>query len=244
MKRVLLALIILVFAIPAAGQRINPNAFGQELSFGVGAGATFKKNYGSDVSYWLNYSKYYSRHIGARFGVQYMPEYLGVQDFVRFPMAFSLRTGMREANEALAYGAVAAIDLLDLFLWESDNIFVDMMAVFLISLVSRAEFFVGLTPGFISGGDNIHTAWYTGIDGNTYKEYHGIRKAGDFFCSADAGMNFTWRIWRFTINMSPVVHYNFSENFHIYSQNETTVHPQDTPIHWLFSMNFGLGYLF
>lgn len=244
MKRVLFALIILFITLPAAGQRINPNAFSRELSFGVGAGATFENNFGSDANYWINYSKYYSPHLGARFGIQYMPEYLGVEDLVRFPLAFSLRTGMRSPNEAYTYGALAAIDLLDAFLWNSDNIVIDMFAVFLMTLISRAEFFVGLTPGFINGADNIHTAWYTGLDGNTYKEYHGIKKAGSFFCSADAGVNFSWRIWRITINMSPVVHYNFTENYRIFSQNESTVHPQDTPIRWLFSMNFGLGYLF
>ena len=78
----------------------------------------------------------------------------------------------------------------------------------------------------------------------TKEQIQGIRKAGDFYCSADAGLSFSWRIWRFTLNMTPTVHYNFTENFRIYSDNEATVHPQDTPIPWLFSMNFGIGYLF
>lgn len=244
MKRTILMLLIMAVVLPVSAQRIDPNVFTREISAGVGAGATFRNDLGSDVMYWANYSRYYSKHLGARFGVQYMPEYLGIEGYAAFPMAFSLRTGMRNPDEGIAYGAVAAMDILDLFLWDSDNLVVDMIAVFLISLVSRAEFFVGLTPGYISGGDAIKTAWYTGLDGNTYKEYHGIKKSGDLFCSADFGLNFSWRIWRFTLNMSPVVRWNFTGNYHVYSALEDTPHPQDTPINWLFNMNFGLGYLF
>lgn len=244
MKRTIVTILIMVLSLPSFGQRINPNAFTREITAGVGAGATFRNDLGSDAMFWANYSHYYSRHLGARFGVQYMPEYLGVEGFTAFPVAFSLRTGMRDPNEALAYGALAAMDVLDTFLWDSDNIVMDMFAVFLLSLVSRAEVFVGLTPGYISGGDAIHTSWYTGLDGNTYKEYHGIKKSGSLYCSADVGLNFTWRIWRFTLNMSPVFRWNFTGNYHVYSALEDTVHPQDTPINWLFNMNFGIGYLF
>ena len=244
MRKTLTIVIILAAIWPASAQRIDPNAFGQELSAGVGAGTTFKSNTGNDISYWLNYSKYYSRHVGGRFGVQYMPEYMGVRDFVSFPMAFSLRTGMREANETMTYGALLAIDMLDAWLWESDNLIVDMLAVLVLSLINRAEFYVGLTPGYIMGTDSLRETTYLNADGTIGTRVQGIRKAGDFYCSADAGLSFSWRIWRFTLNMSPVVHYNFTGNYHIYSNNEFTVHPQDTPIPWLFSMNFGIGYLF
>ena len=203
-----------------------------------------QSNTGNDISYWLNYSKYYSRHIGGRFGVQYMPEYMRVKDFVSFPMALSLRTGMREANETMTYGALVAMDMLDAWLWEGDNIVLDMFAVFLITLINRAEFFVGLTPGYIIGPDSLRETSYLNADGTVGTRVQGIRKAGDFYCSADAGLSFSWRIWRFTLNMTPTVRYNFTDNFRIYSDNESTVYPQDTPIPWLFSMNFGIGYLF
>ena len=243
MRKIAIVILLLV-ALPTAAQRINPNAFGRELSAGIGGGGTFRNDFGADIAYWVNYSLYSSRHLGTRFGVQYMPEYLGVEDFVAFPMAFSLRTGMRDPSDAMTYGALAAMDLLDAFLWESDNIVVDMMAVFLLTLVSRAEVFVGLTPGYIFGGDAIRTHIYTGVDGNTYKEYAGVKKNGNLFCSADLGVNISWRIWRFTINLTPVARWNFTGNYHVYSAYEDTVHPQDTPINWLFGMNFGLGYLF
>ena len=244
MKKLLFSLFLMLVILPAMAQRIDPNSFGQELSAGIGAATTFKNNTGNDISYWLNYSKYYSRHVGGRFGVQYMPEYMGVRDFVSFPMAFSLRTGMREANETMTYGALLAIDMLDAWLWESDNLIVDMLAVLVLSLINRAEFYVGLTPGYIAGPDSLHETTYLNADGTIGTRVQGIRKAGDFYCSADAGLSFSWRIWRFTLNISPVVHYNFTGNYHIYSNNEFTVHPQDTPIRWLFSMNFGIGYLF
>ena len=244
MKKLLFSLFLMLVILPAMAQRIDPNSFGQELSAGIGAATTFKNNTGNDISYWLNYSKYYSRHVGGRFGVQYMPEYMGVRDFVSFPMAFSLRTGMREANETMTYGALLAIDMLDAWLWESDNLIVDMLAVLVLSLINRAEFYVGLTPGYIAGPDSLHETTYLNADGTIGTRVQGIRKAGDFYCSADAGLSFSWRIWRFTLNISPVVHYNFTGNYHIYSNTESTVHPQDTPMPWLFSMNFGIGYLF
>ena len=225
-------------------QKRDPNTFSHEISFGTGIGTAFKDGSGSDATFWLNYSKYYSRHLGARFGVQYMPSNIQIDQFVTFPMAFSLRTGMRQGNESLAYGAVAAVSVLDSFVWDSDNIFAEMMAAFLLALINRAEVYVGLTPGYIVGDSSINQGTYLALDGNYYTEEHGIRKTRSLYGSADLGINLSWRIWRFTINMNPAIHWNFTDNYHIYSAYEGSLNHQDSSIPFLFSMNFGLGYLF
>ena len=244
MKRIVVIIFILI-ATAANAQRINPESYTHEISAGVGFNTSFSGTYGAYPAFWMNCSHYLGRHTGFRAGAQFMPENMDVDGFVGFPVALSLRTGMRQINDAYAYGGLLALDMLDTFIWDrSDNIFADMLAVFLLSLVNRAEFHVGLTPGYIYGETNLHQSTYWGADGERYNEITGIRKSGSVYCSADAGINLSWRIWRFTLNMTPEVHYNITGNYHVYSANEQTVHPQDSPLRWFFGMNFGLGYLF
>ena len=69
-------------------------------------------------------------------------------------------------------------------------------------------------------------------------------KTRSLYCSADFGVNLSWRIWRFTINLTPAVHWNFMDNFHIYSSTDEGGHAQDASVPMHFTMNFGLGFLF
>ena len=245
MKRIVVIIFILI-ATAANAQRINPESFTRELSGGVGFSTPVSSSNGADAAYWMNYSHYLDRHTGIRVGAQYMPENMEVDGFAGFPVALSLRTGMRQTNDAYTYGGLLALDLLDTFVWDrwSDNVFAGMLAVFLLSLLNRAEFHIGLTPGYVFGDTNLHRSSYKGLDGEWHDETTGTRKNGSLYCSADAGINLSWRIWRFTLNMTPEIHYNITGNYHMYSANDQTVHPQDTPVRWFFGMNFGLGYLF
>ena len=246
MKRIVLALILIAAALPAAGQRFVPNASVGEVSFGLGPCGPMKGTNGMDAAYWLNYSKYTGNHIGYRIGVRYMPENWNVANLVTFPLAVSFRTGMREGNEALAYGTVIALDLFDAFLWESDNIFVDMMAAFLLAFVNRGEFFIGLTPGYIMGDESIRRIYYTSGSGN-YIEEQVTSCPNHFYLAAEAGLGITWRIWRFTLNCAPYFQWNFLNN---YQKSSRILGDPSSPVtyyntsNWYFGMNFGLGYLF
>ena len=245
MKKI--AIIILLFvATVANGQRFMPNASVGEMSFGVGGCGPLNSSSGLDMSFWLNYSKYTGNHTGYRVGARYMPENMGVADLVTFPVAFSLRTGMREGNESLAYGSVIALDLLDSFLWEDDNIVVDMMAAFLLAFVNRAEFFIGITPGYILGEDALRRTYYTSGGGN-YIEETVTSCPNRFYCAAESGINITWRIWRLTMNLTPYFQWNFMNNYQMSSRNlsdsTAPVTYYKTP-NWYFGMNFSLGYLF
>ncbi|MBP5567528.1 MAG: hypothetical protein J6X57_08615 [Bacteroidales bacterium] len=245
MKKI--AVIILLFvATVANGQKFMPNASVGELSFGVGGCGPMQSSSGLDMALWLNYSKYTSKHLGYRVGARYMPENMQVADLITFPVAFSLRTGMREGNESLAYGAIAALDLFDFFLWDNDNIFVDMMAAFLLAFVNRAEFFIGLTPGYILGEDALRRAYYT-IGEESYIEETVVSCPYRFYCSAETGVNISWRIWRLTFNMAPYFQWNFLNNYQktsrILGDPSATVTSYKTP-NWYFGMNFSLGYLF
>jgi len=243
-KRLIVFIILSVLPVCAGAQRIDPNSFGHEISFGSGLGTSLNSlTTETNPTFWINYSRYYTRHIGLRTGFQYMPSNLGVDGFYCAPVAMSLRTGMFDYSD-YGYGAMLAVDALDAMLWNSDNILADMLAVFLLATLNRGELFFGLTPGLITGHDSIDTVWYSGIDGNTYYERQGIRKAGSLYCSADVGVNLSWRIWRFTLNMSPAFHWNFTGNYHIYSEREGIPYPQDTPVNWTFTLNMGLGWLF
>lgn len=244
MKKFIILILVSFITILAQAQKINPESYTRELSGGVGFSTPFSDSYGADAVYWMNYSHYLGRHTGIRVGAQYMPENMEVDGFVGFPVSLSLRTGMRQTSDAYVYGGLLALDLLDAFIWDDGNFFANALAVFLLSMVNRAEFFVGLTPGYVYGDTHLHQGYYWDLDGNKYYETYGMRKNGSLYCSADAGLNFSWRIWRFTLNMTPSVHYNVTGNYHRYSANEATIHPQDAPVRWFFSMNFGLGYLF
>ena len=244
MKKIVAIILVSFITFLAQAQKINPESFTRELSGGVGFNTPFSDSNGADAVYWMNYSHYLGRHTGVRFGAQFMPESMGVDGYVGLPVAMSFRTGMRQTSDAYVYGGVLALDLLDAFIWDDGDFFTNALAVFLLSLVNRAEFFVGLTPGYVYGSSHLYQGYYYGADGNRYNETYGTRKAHSLYCSADAGINLSWRIWRFTLNMTPAVHYNVTGNYHMYSVNEETVHPQDSPVRWFFGMNFGLGFLF
>lgn len=231
-------------ALDAYSQRKDPNLFRHEISAGTGIGTSFRNGSPSDATVWLNYSHYYDRHLGARFGLQYMPSNMNIDDFVALPLAFSVRTGMRTPNDAITYGTLAAMDLLDAFVWGNDNIVADMLAAFILTLISRAEAFVGITPGYIFGDSAVSYYSYAGLDGNIYNASHGVLKTRSLYCSADFGVNLSWRIWRFTINLTPAVHWNFLDNFHIYSSTDEGGRAQDASVPMHFTMNFGLGFLF
>jgi len=222
MKRFLLILVLFVSVVPAIGQRVNPNSYSREFSGGVGIRGSLKSNYSSASSslYWFNYSQFYNRHLGMRIGAEFMPDGLANESYFGFPLAFSLRTGMRQTDDAMLYGGLLAIELLDSFVWDSDNFFADMLAVLLLSLVNRAEFHVGITPGYFFHSDF--------LDESKSGSLKGI------YCTADAGVNLSWRIWRFTLNATPTFHYNITGNYT----------DQEVPFRWLFTMNFGLGLLF
>ncbi len=222
MKRFLLILILAISAVPAIGQRIDPDSYSREFSGGVGVRGCLERNvsYGSSSLFWFNYSQFYNRHLGMRIGAEFMPDGLDSESYFGFPIAFSLRTGMRQTSDAMLYGGVLALDLLDTFVWDSDDLFVDMLAVFLLSMVNRAEFHIGLTPGYFFDSDFLDDSNSSALKG--------------LYCSADAGLNFSWRIWRFTLNAAPTIHYNLTGN---YARTEE-------PFRWMFSMNFGLGFLF
>ena len=245
MKKI--AIIILLFVTTvASGQQFVPNASVGEVSFGVGGCGPLNSSRGLDMALWLNYSKFTGNHIGYRVGARYMTENMGVADLVTFPVAFSLRTGMREGNDALAYGAIAALDLFDAFLWDSDNIVVDMMAAFLLAFVNRAEFYIGLTPGYIFGEDALRRTYYTSA-GETYVEETVTSCPNRFYCAAESGINITWRIWRLTLNLTPYFQWNFMNNYQMSSRNlsdpAAPVTYYKTP-NWYFGMNFSLGFLF
>ena len=216
MKRFFLVLILSVLCLDAGAQRINPDAYGNEVSMGIGLGAAFRGNYGADANFWMNYSMYYNRHLGMRVGMQYMPEFLDKTDFFRFPMALSLRTGTRMVDGGWVYGGLLALDLLDTFVWDDENFFADMFAILMLSLINRVEFFGGMTPGIVSGDKPL-------------------------FCSADAGVNLSWRLWRFTVNLTPSFHYNLTDNFRYYDED---YYRGGQSVKWLFNLNFGLGFMF
>lgn len=54
-------------------------------------------------------------------------------------------------------------------------------------------------------------------------------------------MKLTYRIWRFTLSLTPGVHYSLTDNFRTWSSASDR---QTDPGRWYFSFTGGLGFLF
>ena len=74
-----------------------------------------------------------------------------------------------------------------------------------------------------------------------------MQKPHSFSLTADAGVALTYRIWRFNLRLSPMVHYSLIKNYRDYTAQYLPTYPRPLErtkdIRWHFSLQFGLGFL-
>ena len=110
----------------------------------------------------------------------------------------------------------------------------------------RIEGYVGVTPGYVFGHDNVYR--YGAGGRNPYEE--GIRLNRRFTLTADLGFTYSIPIWRFSLDLTSSIHYLPTGNFSEYHQDFDPLTDRPVgqaiqkPLRWQGSIGIGLSYLF
>ena len=254
-RPILAALVLAVLPVLASAQSKprNLNNLSDDVGFYVGAYMPMYKGHEADVVYGLTYGHFNSSGLGFRTGLQFIPRVAEVDNTIGIPVAFSYRTPARSTDGRVRSGAVAAGET---FGYEAIMGYRDplrgALASFIANLFSQMEFFVGATPGYISGESTpVSTAWYkSGADNiqeNTWTE-----RNGNFSLFLDAGACANYRIWRLDLKLSPAFHYNLTRNYVLHTDTITFengsdvgfMEPSEKALRWFFSMTAGLSFRF
>lgn len=236
MKKVFLcaAAAVLMTATVAAQTRGNADK-SDDLGAYVGLIAPLGSSTGNDgteVMYGITYGHYHSNGIGYRAGFYHIPSLSDIDNSFGIPVAFSYRTKDRSTSERLSSAAYGSAYHMVSQPYSGPG---DFLAAFLMNLFSRAEFSIGLTPGYVAGSGE-HGS-HAGGSSSYWTEKHT-----SLSLSADAGAGFNFRIWRFDLRVAPVFHFLFTENYVHCADYGSTL--EEKPQRWFFTMSGGLSYKF
>ena len=152
------------------------------------------------------------------------------------------RTGFRYMLECCNVGDVVSVPLSPYGFHDTPSAGT-VLGAFLLNLFSRFEVYAGVTPGYVFGKSNIYRHEFRG----GYVE-EGVRLDRPFTLSVDAGIALSYRIWRFNLRLAPAVHYNLTDNYHLWSAEHSDAdridRHSDKSIRWAASLDFGLLWLF
>jgi len=241
MKRLLIILSTILSAIPLSAQKPLEN---DEIFATVGVNVPMYKGIESDMVVGLHYGHYYPNGVGFRTGFQYIPTVVDIDNSFSIPLAVTFRTGSRSRTAKLtsaAYG-VARTQVYD----DGDALKYGLVT-FLMNLFDRIEFHAGLTPGYVAGKSReIYPSYHGGMD---YWEKTWTEKPASLSLSADAGLDVSFRIWRFDLKLMPAFHYNITNNYRYHIQEGTrgsddVIRYTVKPIRWFFTFNGGLAFRF
>lgn len=221
----------------------------RDIGFHVGTYVPMYNGIEPDAVVGITYTQYNNLGVGFKMGMQYAPSVVELRDNYGAPIAVAYRTRKRSTAERLEHGAYSAASTLWHDVWyQSDRIGQSMIAAALYSLFSQAEYYVGVTPGFIL---ERHSGTSTSdIGGAEYvKEY--TKRNGFMSMTLDAGMNLNYAIWKFDIKLMPAFHYNVTGNYKLmstriekYDAGEYTYPTEVTNARWFFSFSGGLSFRF
>ena len=146
----------------------------------------------------------------------------GLDGFYGMPLGLSIRSRTQTVGEALTDAAVySAADAIDYTIWgDGDYSGLGGMIIwnFLGALFRRSEFTLGVTPGM----------------------YTGYKHIG-FGLTGDLGLVLAIPIWRFSLNLTPTLHYAFVPNKYLIPEdNDANV----KPTRLFLSATVGLEYMF
>ena len=242
MKRLLTIVSVLMLTISLCAQKPIEN---EEIFATVGVNVPIYKNMESDVVVGLHYGHYYPNGVGFRTGFQYIPTVVDIDNSFSIPLAVTFRTGSRTKSAKLNSAAhgIARTQVYD----EGDALKYGL-ATFLMNLFDRIEFHAGLTPGYVAGKsrETYPSYHYSGLG---YWEKTWTEKPSSFSLSADAGLDISFRIWRFDLKLMPAFHYNITNNYRYHIQegvrgSDEVLRTTVKPIKWFFTFNGGLAFRF
>lgn len=200
----------------------------------------------------LSYTRRFAGHWGWRTGFQYAPEFISIQDHVGVPVAIVFRSGtvgFKDSLRSAAMGSATDIVWGGLRGADSGEIAHDALSSFLFFLFRRFEGFAGVTPGYLIGNESIGRASYqTASEKTIYDE--GVLLNNRFTLTADAGLTLSIPIWRFSLDVTPAIHYLLTNNCSEYRQAIDPLtdlpvgQPSVKPVRWQFSLTGGISFLF
>ena len=242
MKRIQIIISAIFVTIPLCAQKPLEN---DEIFATVGVNVPMYKNMESDVVIGLHYGHYYPNGVGFRTGFQYIPTVVDIDNSFSLPLAVTYRTGSRTRSakvNSAAHG-IARTQVYD----EGDALKYGLVN-FLMNLFDRIEFHAGLTPGYVAGKSReMYPSYHD--SGMVYWEKTWTDKPSSFSLSADAGLDISFRIWRFDLKLMPAFHYNITNNYRYHIQegvrgSDEVLSTTVKPIKWFFTFNGGLAFRF
>ena len=213
------------------------------LQVGINVPVSQTVRIGSDMMLGVSYGQFYYNGLGFRTGVQYAASMASINDVIGVPLAFAYRTRSRSAEERFQAGATGARDaMVYRHPYGSSEKAASFLGGFLLNLFSEAEFFAGVTPGYIIGpSETPSKAVGTSRWSDTW-----VEKKHAFSLSLDAGSTLNYSIWRFDLKLTPAIHYNLTNNYiyHLSSGEKGEVVDRTTPLRWFFTLNGGIAFRF
>ena len=260
MKRILVWLIVsfLAAGLSSAQEkkpRFNPDLTWNTVRAACGVRMPMTSDQAPDGGFFsLGYTRRFANHWGWRTGFEYLPENTSVSDCVGLPVSIVYRTytvGFKAGVQSALLNLAADVVWDGVMGYGAEEMKRDVVANFLFILFRRAEFFAGLTPGYIFGESSFPGSVHGATDGTQATAYlKTIQLNRRLSLSANAGATFSIPIWRFSLDLTPAFHYLVTNNFSEYKQQ---IDPADgapigspvlKPLRWQFSIGFGLSYLF
>lgn len=218
----------------------------RDISVLAGVNVPLYKGIESDAVIAVNYSQFYHKGLGFRIGAQWSPSVADIDNSFGLPVSFAYRTKSRTTREKLQSGAAGSVHTMDYgpVYGEADDRVRNMAGGFLMNLFSDMEFFIGITPGYVSGTSSNPSKMIYGSS-LLYREESWTDKKNAISVSIDAGMCLNYSIWRFDIKVMPAFHYNLTANY-IYNKStveeDIVVREYTRPLHWFFSLSGGIAY--
>ena len=222
------------FTPPAKHGGFDPWQSTHEITFSAGMlTPTRGDDDGAAESFRLDYTSFGINNWGLRTGAVYTARMRGIEGSLGIPVQVAWRSRLRGRERWGEHWPEAAATTIQ-------NRGNPLPGLLFILLPQRVEFSGGVTPGWIFGKEDIHSSRTPMVNnGEWYDE--GILRHHPFTLSIDAEMKLTYHIWRFTLSVSPGIHYYVTDNFRTY----TSLSKRRTdPGRWFFSLYGGLGFMF
>lgn len=220
----------------------------RDISFTVGVMAPMHKNVeGGGVAVGMTYSQYFASGLGFKAGAQFVPtSFAEVDNHLSFPVAVAYRTRTRSTTQRLQSAAYGAAEGVAWGIFGGQEAMTrNLIAGFLAHLFSDAEYFIGLSPGYIGGpSSTVETGSGATTVTNTWTE-----KKLSPSLTADAGVSLNYGIGPVDIKLIPAFHYYLTGNLVQHTETFTTgseapASITSKPIRWAFTFSAGLGIRF
>lgn len=186
----------LMLGIPAGAQEVqkqkfNVNASTQNIKADYGFYFALISDSPIDAQMaQLSYTRLFWKKLAVRGGLMVSPGAGGYSFLAGFPIALNYCPGTLGLEDALATAAGLSIadTVFDVLTGQPEAIGEDIAGNLLLVLFRRAEFFVGMTPGYFAGASS------------------------PLSLTADAGFILGIPIWRFGLNLTTAYHYSITKN--------------------------------